>query len=123
MQITIFISILFLGLVNAETGKYENLSQKNAWKENPLRPPEKNYDYKIVRTKPFPLFPLADPKICNFWLNTEPPLTIAPWPKNCLIYQHNDKCAKYEIGHDGKAVESCEVKEDCTPAPVEPACL
>ena len=90
---------------------------------NPLKPAEKNYDYKILRSKPFPLFPLADPKICNFWLNENPALTIAPWPKNCLIYQYKDKCAKYEISHDGKSVESCEKKEDCVSTPVEPACL
>ena len=93
---------VFLGYTN------RTIIPHKGYTENPLRPAEKNYDYKIIRSKPFPLFPLADPKICNFWLNEKPALTIAPWPKNCLIYQYKDKCAKYEISHDGKAVESCE---------------
>ena len=105
------------GIALAEGG-FKKVQLHDGWKDNPLRPPEKNYDYKIVRTKPFPLFPLADPKICNFWLNERPALTVAPWPKNCLIYQWKDKCMKFEISHDGKAVESCEKKEDCTPTPV-----
>jgi hypothetical protein len=104
-------------------GHFDKVTLHDGYANNPLRPPEKNYDYKILRSKPFPLFPLADPKICNFWLNEKPVLTVAPWPKNCLIYQYKDKCAKYEISHDGKTVESCEQKEDCKSQPVEPACL
>ena len=56
------------------------------WGINILKPEDKNYNYKVKRPLTFPLFPQDDPKECNFWLNEDPPLKVAPWPKNCLIY-------------------------------------
>lgn len=48
---------------------------------------------------------------------------MAPWPANCMIYQHDDICWKYEISRDGKSVDSCDRKKDCEKKETAPICL
>ena len=76
---------------------------------NPLAAPDKCIKRDIVHKKKFALFPIANqPDKCNFWVNATKPMLVAPWPKNCMIYQHDNVCMKYEISRDGKSIDSCE---------------
>lgn len=76
---------------------------------NPLAGPDKCIKRETLHKKRFALFPIADdPAKCNFWNNATKPMLVAPWPKNCMIYQHTDLCWKYEISRDGKSIDSCE---------------
>ena len=96
-----------------EGNKFYNAANPK-WGINILKPADKIYDYKIIRTAPNPQYSLADPKVCNFWtLEKGKNITEAPWDKGCWLYQFTDSCMKYEISKDNKAVESCEKTEGC----------
>ena len=69
-------------------------------------------------------FPIKDdPKTCNFWMAGDSPLNTAPWTKDCLIYQYDNACNKYQISRDGKKVVSCDVPAGCIPKKIEPSCI
>ena len=80
------------GIVNAQTAY------------NPLAAPPKNSTNNTVHNKTGSLYANISEE-CNFFtkLNT----VVAPWPKNCKVYQYDNGCNKYEISKDGKSVDSC----------------
>ena len=81
---------------------------------NPFLAGDKCIPRDKIHSKKFALFPISDsPEECNFWLKLDPPLSVAPWSKNCMIYQHDQICSKYEISRDGKSIDSCEHKKNC----------
>ena len=81
--------------------------------------PPKNATNNTFHNKTGAKFPNITDE-CNFF--TKLNSLVAPWPKNCKVYQYNDECNKYEISKDGKSVDSCDLKYNCTPAYVEAKC-
>ena len=49
-------------------------------------------------------------------------MVVAPWPKNCRVYQHDNGCNRYEISRDNKKVDSCDLKFKCNFTQVTPSC-
>ena len=91
---------------------------------NPLAAPDKCIKRDTIHKKKFALFPIANqPDKCNFWVNATKPMLVAPWPKNCMIYQHDNVCMEYEISRDGKSIDSCEIKKKCKKKKMKPICL
>ena len=97
--------------------------QKLGIEPNPLKAPKKCINRSDVKTNPKAMFPIKDkPDICNFWVNVTPPMIVAPWPKNCMIYIHDNACNQYQISRDGKKIISCDVPKNCTAKPTTKKC-
>ena len=90
---------------------------------NPLAAAPRNSTNNTVHNKTGAKFPniteecnlLGDKNLDSF--------LVAPWPKNCKVYQYTNACKKYEISKDGKSIDSCDLKYNCTSYEnVEPNC-
>ena len=94
-------------------------------KANPLKPIEKCIARDMIRASPAASFPIKDdPKVCNFWTAGDAPLNTAPWTKDCLIYQYDNACNKYQISRDGKKVISCDTgPKNCVAKPTTKKCI
>ena len=75
---------------------------------------------ELHKKSTFLLFP-NHTKECNFFADQD--YIVAPWPANCQVYQHTNKCNKYEISRDGKSIESCDLKYNCPYEITESKCL